>query len=150
MPTIAINKRAHFDYEILEEIEAGIVLTGAEVKAAKNGLMNLIGSYAAVTGQGAVLLNSAISPYSKAKGTQTDYDPRRSRQLLLRASELKKMLGQTGSSPLTIVPLSAYTKGGFIKIKLGIARGKQKRDQRESIKKRDAERRTRQATYRRR
>lgn len=150
MSTLATNKRARHDYIVTDEIEAGIKLTGAEVKSAKLGRFNLSGSYAAIRDNALWLIGAHISPYVKAKGSQQSYDPDRSRKLLLRASELRSLIGTIGSGGLTIVPLSAYTSGGFVKVKIGVARGKRKADRRESVKKRDAERRARQATYRRR
>lgn len=139
MKDIAANRRAYFDYEILETYEAGIELLGFEVKAAKNGRMNLAGAFVVVRDTNASLVNAAIAPY-QPKNTPPDYNPERSRRLLLHKSELKELLGAASRKGLTIVPLKAYTKRNRIKLLIGLGRHKKKGDKREVIKKREAAR----------
>ena len=144
MKILANNKRVHFDYEILETIEAGISLKGFEVKAAKAGKINLAGSYARVKGNEVWLINADIQPY-QPKNTPKDYDSERTRRLLLTKAQIKTLTGKTNESGLTLVPLRAYIKGRLIKIELGLARHKKKRDKREVIKKRDTDKDIRRA-----
>ena len=139
MKLLAQNKQAKFDYTILETIEAGISLKGFEVKAAKAGKINLAGSYARVKGNEVWLINADIQPY-QPKNTPKDYDSERTRRLLLTKAQIKTLTGKTNESGLTLVPLRAYIKGRLIKIELGLARHKKKRDKREVIKKRDSDR----------
>jgi len=136
---LAQNKKAYYDYEILEKLEAGIVLKGQEVKSVKLGRMSLDGAYAIIRGGELYLINSHIPPYQPANIHQ-DYDPARIRKLLLHKKELEKLYGQTAQKGLTLLPLGVYTKDGFIKVELGLARHKKKRDKRELIKKRSAKR----------
>ncbi len=131
-----VNKRAHFDYEILETYEAGIELAGTEVKSIKTGHMNLTGSFAVIRGKEAYLLNATISPY-QAKNVPADYDPLRTRKLLLHKSEIKELIGKSTQKGLTIVPLKVYTKRARIKVLLGLARHKKQGDKRETIKRRE-------------
>ncbi len=139
MPVYAVNKRAKFDYEILETYEAGIELRGFEVKAIRSGRMNLAGSYAVVKDNQLWLLNADIPPY-QPKNTPADYNSKRSRRLLLRKEEIKELIGRTHEKGLTLLPLKVYNKGRFIKIEIGLGRHKKKADKREAIKKRDTER----------
>lgn len=139
MTDISVNRRAYFDYQILETYEAGIELFGFEVKAVKTGHVNLAGSYAVIKDNGAWLLNATIPPY-QPKNTPADYDPGRSRRLLLHKSEIKELIGKAAQKGLTIVPLRMYTKRGRVKILIGLARHKKAADKRETIKKRDTER----------
>jgi SsrA-binding protein len=141
MPTIATNRKIRHDYEILETLEAGIKLTGAEVKSAKLGQMKLQGAYVTVTDRAALLIGARIAPYQKAIGSQKAYDPERTRALLLHKEEIRRLIGKASAEGLTIVPLSVYTTAGLIKVELGLARGKRKHDKRESLKKREADRR---------
>ena len=136
MPILALNKKAKFDYEILENFEAGLVLTGQEVKSAKNGQINLKGSYVAITGDEAWLLNAHIPKYKKA-GSLKDYDPYRTRKLLLKKKQISYLLGKSREKGLTLVALNAHTKYGKVKIEFGVGRGKRKFDKREDVKKRD-------------
>ena len=128
------NKKAFFDYEILEKLEAGLVLTGPEVKSAKAGHMNLKGSYVTFHGGDALLTNAHISAYQPA-GKNPDYDPTRSRRLLLKKKEIDYLRSKSQEKGLTIVPLKVYTKNRFVKVEVGVARGKKQFDKRESIKK---------------
>lgn len=137
--SIAINKRALFDYEILEKLEAGVVLTGAEVKSVKNGHISLKGAYVTFRNGEAYLLNAHISPYQKA-GKILSYDPTHTRKLLLNKNELKRLIGKLSEKGLTIVPLKVYTtRRGRIKVEIGLGRGKKQFEKRELIKKRETE-----------
>lgn len=139
MNEISVNRRAYFDYEILETYEAGIELYGFEVKAVKNGHVNLAGSYAVIKNNEAWFLNATISPY-QPKNIRIEYDPTRSRRLLLHKSEIGELIGKAAQKGLTIVPLRVYTKRNRVKILIGLARHKKSADKRETIKKRDTER----------
>ena len=139
MSVIITNKRAHFDYEVLEAYEAGIELRGFEVKAVKSGRINLAGSYAIIKNNQAWLLNADIPSYQPLN-TPADYDSKRTRRLLLRKSEIKNLIGRTKEKGLTLVPLKVYTKAHRIKIEIGLGKSRKKGDKRELIKKRDIER----------
>jgi SsrA-binding protein len=146
--TIATNKKAFHDYLILEKLEAGIVLLGTEVKAIREGRLNLKDSYAIIQSGEAFLFNCHISPYSH--GNLENHDPTRRRKLLLHLREIKKMIGKTQQKGLTLVPLRVYFKRGKIKVELGIARGKKEIDKRESERRKDADREARAAMKQRR
>lgn len=139
MDAISVNRRAYFDYEILETYEAGIELRGFEVRSVKTGHINLAGSFAVVKDNQVWLLNAAVPPY-QPKNAPADYEPTRSRRLLLHKSEIEELVGASAQKGLTIVPLKVYIKRGRIKILLGLARHKKKADKREVIKKRETER----------
>lgn len=139
MSDLAVNRRAYFDYEILQTYEAGIELRGFEVKAVKSGRMNLAGAFAVIKNNEAWLLNATIAPY-QAKNTPADYDPSRSRRLLLHKAQIKELIGATSQKGLTIVPLKVYTKRNRVKVIVGLARHKKKQDKREVIKRREAAR----------
>ncbi len=139
MPTLATNKRAYHDYRVLEEYEAGIVLTGPEVKSTKLGHINLSGSYVSIRQGTPWLVNSHISALPRAAGQF--HDPTRERKLIMRRKEIDSLVGKESSQGLTIVPLSVYTKGGLIKVKLGVCRGKKLYDKRAAIKKKESDRR---------
>ena len=139
MMVIATNKRAHFDYEILETYEAGIELYGFEVKSIKSGRINLAGSYAIIRNNEVWLINADIPPY-QPKNAPEDYDSKRSRRLLLGKKEIKTLIGKTVEKGLTLMPLKVYTKERKIKIEIGLAKSRKKADKRELIKKREAER----------
>ncbi len=143
MKLLAENRKARFDYEILETFEAGISLTGQEVKSIKAGRANLTGSFVVIRLNGAVLLNAQIPPY-QPKNTFSDYKPDRTRQLLLNKKELNYLFGKTKES-LTIVPLSIYIKGRRIKLEIALARHKKAHDKRETIRKRETDREMRRA-----
>lgn len=138
-----INKRAKYDYEILETFEAGIALKGFEVKAIRQGKLSLNGSYVVVKAEGrkfkTYLLNAYISPYQQ-DNTDKSYEPTRSRQLLLHSNELRSILGKIKQKGLTLVPLCVYNKRTKIKLEFALAKGKRKIDKREAIKKREVER----------
>ena len=141
MPTIAKNKYAYHDYQVLETFEAGIVLSGPEVKAAKAGQVNLKGAYITIDQNNeAWLINCNISAYKPAGISLKSYNPTHSRKLLIQKNELISARTKVQNSGLTILPLSVYTKGSLIKIEVGIVKGKKKYDKREDMKKRDTER----------
>jgi len=135
----AENRKAYFNYEVIEKITAGIELLGFEVKAIKAGQMSLDGSYVIIRGNEAFLINSSITPL-QPKNTSKDYDERRNRKLLLTKKEIKKLAGSEKQNGLTLIGLSVYNIGHKIKVELGLAKGKKKSDKRESIKKRESDR----------
>lgn len=139
MSNYAENRKARFDYELMEEFEAGLELDGPEVKSVRAGKMSLAGSFVSVRGGEAFLLNAEVAPY-QPKNLKTDYDTKRVRKLLMTKEELEKMAKAEATKGLTIVPITVYNKGRFIKCRVAIARGKKEFDKRESIKKRDTER----------
>lgn len=136
---VAENRRARHDYHIDESIEAGIVLTGSEIKSVRAGRVNLRGSYARVFNNEVFLYEAHISPYEQS-GTYFNHDPMRPRKLLLHRREIRRLIGLVRQKGLTLVPLRIYFKGRRAKVELGIARGKKLYDKREDIAKRDAQR----------
>lgn len=139
MKTLLKNKKARFDFEILEEFEAGIELFGFEVKALRAGKGNLSGSHVTVRGGEAYLLNFKLPPY-QPQNTPESYDTERPRRLLLSKKEIFELAEKERQKGLTIAPLSVYNKNRLIKVKIGVARGKKKYDKRETLKRRQAER----------
>ncbi len=139
MSTFADNRKAMHDYEILEKMEAGLVLSGPETKSVKNGHLSLKGAFITFHHDDAWLTNAHISAY-KAAGPQPEYDPTHSRRLLLHKREIDYLRGKTQEKGLTIVPISVYNRGRFIKVEIAVARGKHQYDKRETIKKREVER----------
>jgi len=135
-----VNKKAFFDYQISERIEAGINLNGAEVKAIRLGMTDLKGSFVKIIGSEAYLINAKIFPYKYAR--PEGYDERRSRKLLLHKKEILALKGRTEGSNLTIIPLSIYTTKNFIKVELGLGKGKKEYQKKEAKKKKDIERET--------
>ncbi len=144
MPTLAVNRRAKFDYEILDVFEAGLVLKGYEVKSIKQGHVGLKGSYVAIKDGEAYLLNAMVPPY-QPRNIPGEYDPTRPRKLLLRKKEIRSLVGKSKEKGLTLVPLRVYTRKGKIKLEFGIGRGKRKIDKRELIKKREDKRKIERA-----
>ena len=140
---IAENRKARHDYHILETIEAGIVLVGTEVKAMREGRVNLRDSYGKVENGEVYLYNVHISSYSH-RG-YADHDPLRRRKLLLHRAEIRKLVGKAVEKGMTLVPLRVYLKRGRVKVALSIARGKQAHDKRETIRRREVDRETRAA-----
>lgn len=132
------NKRAYFDFEILSTYEAGVNLTGAEVKSIKNGRITLTGSFVKIIGSEIYLVNAEIFPYPYAR--PEGYDPRRTRKLLLHKKEIITLKTKLASDRLTLIPLECYTTHNLIKLKIGLARGKREYEKREKIKRRDMER----------
>jgi SsrA-binding protein len=148
MTILAENKKAYFNYEILEKFEAGISLIGQEVKSLKTRGVNLAGSYVILRGEEVFWVGSHIHPY-QPKNAPPDYNPERWRKLLLKKSEIKYLIGKSKQKGLTLVPLRLYTtKSGKIKLEFAIAKGKKKIDKRELIKKREVEREIRRALKR--
>ena len=133
------NKKAYFDYEILNKIEAGIELLGFEVKSLKKGQGSLLGSHITIRGNEAYVVSMNIPPYQPAN-TPKDYDPLRNRRLLLTKKEIGELSKEEKTKGLTIIPLSVYNKGRKLKLDIAVVRGKKKFDKRESIKKRDTDR----------
>ena len=139
MKIFAENKKAYFNYQILERFEAGIALLGQEVKSIKTRGMNLAGSYVVLRNNEAFWVGAKISPY-QPKNAPQDYNPERSRKLLLKKSEIKYLIGKSQQKGLTLLPLKVYTKDAKIKLEFGLAKGKKKFDKKELIKKRETER----------
>lgn len=143
MKDIAQNRQAFHNYEILEKFEAGIVLTGTEIKSARDGKVNLKDSYGLVKAGEVWLLNCHISPYSH--GNYANHDPLRTRKLLLRRPEINKLIGRTTERGLTLVPLRMYLKEGRLKCELALAKGRKVHDKREVSKQKTIDKETRQA-----
>ena len=135
---IANNRKAKFEYSILDSYEAGIILTGSEVKSIRLGNVNLQEGYAFTKQNGVFLSGVNISPYKEAN--ILNHDPVRERKLLLNKSEIRKLSAKTKEKGLTLIPLKMYFKNGFIKIELGLCAGKKLHDKRERIKERETER----------
>jgi SsrA-binding protein len=145
---IAENRKAYHDYHILDTYEAGVVLLGTEVKAIREGRVNLRDSFARVENGEVFLYNVNISPYSH-RG-YAEHEPLRQRKLLLRRDEIRKLIGRTVEKGMTLVPLRMYFKQGRVKVAVGLAKGKKDYDKRETIKRRETERETRAAVKARR
>lgn len=135
----AVNRKAFHDYFIEEEYEAGIVLSGSEIKSVRAGRVNLRGAYARIENDEAWLLDAHISPYEQS-GTYFNHEPTRPRKLLLHRREINRLLGKLEAKGLTLVPLDMHLKGRRAKVKLGLARGKKLYDKREATAERDANR----------
>ncbi len=150
MKSFAYNKRARFDYQILETLEAGISLKGFEVKAIRANNVSLKGAYVVIQNTGgrktpeAWLINMHVAEYKMASIPQ-GYEPTHSRKLLLHKKEITYLIGKQREKGLTLVPISLYTKGGRIKLEFGVGRGKKRLDKRESIKERESTRRIQRA-----
>lgn len=144
MQVYATNEKARFDYEILETLEAGVVLIGQEVKSIRRGSASIRGAYVKILGGEAWLVGATIPPY-QAGNMPAGYDPQRSRKLLLKRSELKYLIGKSQERGLTLVPIKLYNKNGLIKLEIGIGRGKKKADKREKITKREVQRKIERA-----
>ncbi|MFZ2835255.1 MAG: SsrA-binding protein SmpB [Candidatus Moraniibacteriota bacterium] len=139
MGTLAINKRASFDYFLLNEYEAGLVLSGQEVKSARLGQVSLKESFVTLKANELYLTNAYIAPYKQA-GLKQINDPTRSRKLLLRKSEIRQLIGKVRTEGLTLVPLKIYTKKRLLKLSFAVAKGKKKFDKRETIAKKEVTR----------
>ncbi len=139
MKDLAYNKRATFDFEILEKFEAGIVLEGVEVKSVRAGHMSLKGAFVTFHNGNAELTNATIPPW-QVSNTPGSYDQTRSRRLLLSASEIDYLQGKTSHTGLTIVPIRVYSKGPVLKIEIGLAKGKKQYNKKEQQKERDIKR----------
>jgi SsrA-binding protein len=151
MPTLAVNRKASFDYELLEKYEAGLVLFGHEVKSVRAGQAGLKGSYISLRtadGKTELFLIGCQIPLYKYAGVMPDYDKARERKLMLNHKEINRLLGKKKEEGLTLVPLKIYTKHSFLKLEFAVGKGKKKYDKRESIKKREVERNLRSLTKR--
>jgi len=139
MKVIATNKKAEHDYYILERYEAGIVLEGSEVKSARNGNISIKEGYAIIENGEIYLINVHISPYEKTSSFQPD--PKRKRKLLLHKHEIKRLIGKVQRRGFTLIPLKVYiNERGYIKVELGLGKGKKLIDKREEIRRKEAER----------
>jgi SsrA-binding protein len=145
---IAANRQAFHNYEILEKFEAGVVLTGTEIKSAREGRVNLKDSYGLVKAGEVWLLNCHISPYSH--GNYANHEPLRTRKLLLKRSEINRLIGRTTERGLTLVPLRMYLKEGRLKCELALAKGRKVHDKREVSRRKTIEKETKQALSERR
>jgi SsrA-binding protein len=139
MTHLTENKKAYFDYEILETFEAGLVLAGHEVKSIKTGRAKLQGAHALIRAGEAYIVGMHVSPYQQAN-TPDGYDPDRTRKLLLTKKEIQYLVGKTAEKSLTLVPLQVYTTHGLVKLRIGLGRGKKKADKRQTIKTRESQR----------
>jgi SsrA-binding protein len=139
MANYAENRKARFNYEILERYETGIELLGTEVKSVRHAQMSLEGAFVIIRGGEAFLINANIPPF-QPKNTPEDYDPLRNRKLLLTKKEIIELTGSEKNKSLTIVPISVYNKGRKIKVEVALVKGKKKMDKRETIKKRETDR----------
>src|SRR5438552_7007445 len=140
---IAENRKAYHDYHLLETFEAGVALLGTEVKAIREGRVNLRDSFARIDDGEVYLYNVNISPYSH-RG-YANHEPLRARKLLLHRDEIRKLIGKTVEKGMTLVPVRMYFKKGRVKVAVSLAKGKKEYDKRETVKRRDAERETRAA-----
>jgi SsrA-binding protein len=136
--TVASNRRARFDYEILERLEAGIVLTGSEVKSLRAGRASLTESFARVRDGEVWLENMHIPPYEQ--GEKRGYDPRRTRKLLLRRGQIERLIGKTAERGLALVPIRLYFSHGLAKLEIGLGKGKRQFEKRQSIAEREMRR----------
>ena len=139
MESLAINKRAEYDYDLLETFEGGLVLTGAEVKAAKAGHVQLKGAFIMFRDNEIWLKNALISRYEPA-GPQDSYDPYRNRKILIRRRDINKLVGKLNTQGLTLVPIRVYLNRNLVKVSFALARGKKQYEKRAAIKKRDIDR----------
>jgi SsrA-binding protein len=136
--TVALNRRARHDYAIDETIEAGLVLTGTEIKSIRAGHANLAEAYARIERGEAWLIGAHISPYEQ--GNRNNHEPTRTRKLLLHRDQIAELIGRTQAKGFTLVPLRLYIRDGLAKLEIGIARGKKAHDKRRAIAERDARR----------
>jgi SsrA-binding protein len=139
MANYAENRKAYFDYEVLEKYDGGIELLGVEVKSVRGGRMSLEGAFVIIRGGEAFLINSNIPPY-QVKNSPKDYDPIRNRKLLLTKKEIRELAASEKNKSLTIIPISVYNKNRKIKVNIALVKGKKQKDKRENIKKRETDR----------
>jgi len=144
MSDYAFNRQASFEYEFLDKYEAGLILGGQEVKSIRAGRLSLQGAYIVVKDEEAFLLNANIPPY-QPNNLRKEYDPLRSRKLLLHKHEIRSLIGQSKQAGLTLVPVRVYNSKGKIKLEFVLARGKKTRDKRQTIGRREAERQIQRA-----
>jgi SsrA-binding protein len=133
---VCVNKKARYEYEILETVEGGLVLTGTEVKSLRAGQASITEGFAAISGNEAWLVDCQIQPY--AFGNLNNHEPKRRRKILLHRREIAKLTGKIKEKGLSLIPLKIYFKNGLAKVELGVGRGKKIHDKRETIKRRDA------------
>ncbi len=143
---VASNKRARYDYEILETLEAGLVLTGTEVKSLRAGQADLTGGYARLEGEEVWLYDIHIPPYRQ--GGYANHEPKRRRKLLLNRREVKKLIGKTAQKGVTLIPLRLYFQAGWAKVEIALARGRVKGDKRQRLAEETARREMQQAMRR--
>jgi SsrA-binding protein len=139
MKIFSENKKGHFDYNVLENFEAGMVLFGQEVKSIKTGHINLSGSYITIRGAEPFLVGVKVPPY-QPNNVGADYNENREKKLLLNKKEIDYLMGKSSQKGFSLIPLKIYEKHGRIKLEFGLAKGKKKFDKKEKIKKRDIER----------
>ncbi|NPV85045.1 MAG: SsrA-binding protein SmpB [Anaerolineae bacterium] len=135
---IATNRKAHFEYFLLEKYEAGIALKGSEIKSLRNGQISLAESYVDITGNEAWLVNAHIAPYESAN--RFNHDPKRNRRLLLHRREIRELWDAVRQKGVTVVPVQVYLRNGKAKVEIAVAKGKKLYDKRAVIAKRDMER----------
>lgn len=140
---ISVNRQAFHNYEILERFEAGIVLTGTEIKSARDGRVHLRDAYGIVNSGEVWLLNCHIDPYSH--GSYANHEPLRTRKLLLKRSEINRLIGRTTEKGLTLVPLKLYLKNGRLKCELALAKGRKVHDKREASRQKTIDKEAKQA-----
>ncbi|MDT4915518.1 MAG: SsrA-binding protein [Pseudonocardiales bacterium] len=144
---IAQNRKARHDYAVLDVFEAGVMLTGTEVKSLRLGRASLVDGFATIDDGEVFLRNVHIPEY--AQGSWTNHEPRRTRKLLLHKAEIERLIGKTKESGLTLVPLSIYFSAGKVKVELALARGKRSYDKRQDLARKDADREVQRALGRR-
>ncbi len=137
---IAKNRKAFYNYKILDKLEAGIVLSGPEVKAIKTGNVSLKGSYVNINKKNEpYIINLHIGPYKPANQGK-EYNPTKPRKLLLKRKQINSLIGKIKQKGISVIPLKIYSKSGIIKLEIGVAKGKRKKDKRQTIKKRETQR----------
>jgi SsrA-binding protein len=136
--TVAVNRRARHEYAVEETLEAGIVLTGTEIKSIRAGRVNLAEAYARIEHGEAWLIGAHVAPYEQ--GNRNNHEPTRTRKLLLHRDQIAELVGRTQAKGFTLVPLKLYIRDGMAKLELGVARGKKEYDKRRAIAERDARR----------
>ena len=142
--TVAVNRRARHDYAVEETLEAGIVLTGTEIKSIRAGRANLAEAYARIEHGEAFLIGAHIAPYEQ--GNRNNHEPTRTRKLLLHRDQIAELAGRTQAKGFTLIPLKLYIQGGLAKVELGLGRGKKAYDKRRTIAERDARRELERST----
>ena len=142
--TVAVNRRARHDYAVEETLEAGIVLTGTEIKSIRAGRANLAEAYARIERGEAWLIGAHIAPYEQ--GNRNNHEPTRTRKLLLHRDQIAELAGKTQAKGFTLIPLKLYIEGGLAKLELGLGRGKKAYDKRRTIAERDARRELERST----
>jgi SsrA-binding protein len=142
--TVAVNRRARHEYAVDETLEAGLVLTGTEIKSIRAGRVNLAEAYARIEHGEAWLIGAHIAPYEQ--GNRNNHEPIRTRKLLLHRDQIAELVGRTQAKGFTLVPLKLYIRNGMAKLELGVARGKKEHDKRRAIAERDMRRELERAT----